>query len=100
MERGLEEHYFLRPSTWKVQSTSEVRYYTARELQRHGSWEIGITLGVFAQTFGAKALLDWISHWAFHDYNQARILNDDVVRLNYAYEHTDYARWHTEIVDF
>ena len=28
-----------------------------------------------------------------------KILNDDVVRLYYAHERTDYAPWHTEIMD-
>lgn len=93
LERGLQEHYFLQPSTPEVRSTKEVRYYTARDLQRHDPWEIGITLGVFAQKFGARAPLDWISHRLFRDCVRAKILNDDVVRLNYAHEHTG-------IVDF
>ena len=37
MKRELQEHCFLQPST------AEVRRYTARELQRHGPWEISVT---------------------------------------------------------
>jgi len=87
MKRGLQEHCLLQPSTL------EVRRYTARELQRHDPWEIGITLGVFAQKFGARAPLTWISHQLFYDCVRAKIVDDDVVRLNYKHGHT-------EIVDF
>lgn len=87
MKRELQEHCFLKPST------TEVRCYTARELQRHGPWEIGVTLGFFARKFGARAPLNWVSHQLFHDCVRAKIIDDDVVRLKY--EHG-----HTEIVDF
>jgi len=87
MKRELQEYYFLRPST------AEVRDCTARELQRHGPWEIGVTLGFFARKFGVRAPLNWVSHQLFHDCVRAKIVDDDVVRLNYAYGHT-------EIVDF
>jgi hypothetical protein len=94
IERGLRERRFLQSST------AEVRRYTAKELRQQGPWEIGVTLGFFARRFGARAPLDWISHQLFRDCVQAKILNDDVVRLNYAHKHTDYTPWHTEIVDF
>ena len=87
MKRGLQEHCFLQPST------EEVRRYTTRELQRHGPWEIGVTLGFFARKFGARGPLNWVSHQIFHDCVRAKIMDDDVVRLNYAHGHT-------EIVDF
>ncbi|KAL2060620.1 hypothetical protein VTL71DRAFT_9261 [Oculimacula yallundae] len=69
IERGLQEHYFVWPSTWEAQC------YIARKFQRHDPWEIGITLGAFARKFGARAPM--------------KILNDDVVRLYYAYKHTE-----------
>ncbi|KAL9105178.1 MAG: hypothetical protein Q9227_009591 [Pyrenula ochraceoflavens] len=87
MKRELEEHCFLQPST------AEVRCSTARELQRHDPWDIGVTLGLFARKFGARAPLDWVSHQLFHDCVRAKIVDDDVVRLSYAHGHT-------EIVDF
>jgi hypothetical protein len=87
MKRKLQEHWVSRTSTM------EVRRYIARELQRNGPWEIGITLGVFAQTFGARAPVDWISHQIFHDCIRAKIVDDNVVRLNYRHGHT-------EMVDF
>lgn len=87
MKRGLQKDCFLLPST------AEVRYYTARGFQRRDPWDIGVTLGFFAQKFGARAPLDWVSHRLFHDCVRAKILDDDIVRLNYA--HGD-----TEIVDF
>lgn len=93
MERGLQERYFLLPYTREVRSTKEVRCYTAREFQRHGPLEIGVTLGFFAQKFGARAPLNWISHQLFHDCVRAKIVDDDVVRLKYAHEQS-------EIVDF
>lgn len=94
MERRLQERRILLPST------AEVRRYIAKELQQQSPWEIGVTLGFFVRKFGARAPLDWISHQLFRNYIQAKILNDDVVRLNYIHEHTDYAPWYTEIVDF
>ncbi|KAL8882607.1 MAG: hypothetical protein Q9215_004064 [Flavoplaca cf. flavocitrina] len=87
MKRELQEHCFLQPST------AEARCYIARELQRHGPWEIGVTLGSFARKFGAGAPLNWVSHQLFHDCVWAKMMDDDTVRLNY--EHG-----HTEIVDF
>ncbi len=87
MKRELQEHCFLQ------RSTAGVRCYTASELQRHGPWEIGVTLGFFARKFGARAPLNWVSHQLFHDCVRAKIVDDDVVRLNYAHGHT-------EIVDF
>lgn len=87
IKRNFQEHYFLQPST------AEVRCYTARELQRYGPWEIGVTLGFFAQIFGARAPLNWVSHQLFYDCVRAKILDDDVIRLNYAHGHT-------KIVDF
>ncbi|PMD43676.1 hypothetical protein L207DRAFT_631740 [Hyaloscypha variabilis F] len=87
MSRGLQEHLFSN------RSTMEARCSTAEELQQQGPWEIGITLGLFARKFGARAPLDWISHQLFHDCVRAKIMSDDVVRLYYT--HGD-----TEIVDF
>lgn len=88
IERGLQERHFLQPM-----STVEVRRYIAKKLQQQSPWEIGLALGCFARTFGARAPLDWISHQLFHDCVHAKILNEDVVRLNYAYGYT-------KIVDF
>jgi hypothetical protein len=87
MERGLRERRFLQPST------AEVRRYTAKEFQQQGPWEIGVTLGLFAQKFGARAPLNWISHQLFHDCVRAEIVDDDVVRLGYVHGQS-------EIVDF
>ena len=87
MKRGLREHCLLQPDTEKV------RRYNARELQGHDPWEIGGTLGFFARKFGARAPLNWVSHQLFHDCVRAKIVNDDVVRL-------DYVHGDTEIVDF
>ncbi|KAL8669126.1 MAG: hypothetical protein Q9168_006266 [Polycauliona sp. 1 TL-2023] len=85
--RGLQEHCLSQSST------AEVRCYIARELQRHGPWEIGVTLGFFARKFGARAPLNWVSHQLFHDCVWAKVMDDDTVRLNYDHGHT-------EIVDF
>lgn len=93
MNRGLQERHFYQSSTKEVRSTMEARRYTARKFQRLDPWEIGIALGIFAQKFGARAPLDWVSHQLFYDCVQAKILNDDVVRLT-------YAPWRTQIVDF
>jgi len=87
MNRRLQERYLLESSTGKV------RQYFAREFQRLDSFEIGLTLGVFAQMFGARAPLHWISYQLFDDCVRSNILDDDVVRLHYAHNHT-------KIVDF
>lgn len=54
---------------------------------------MGITRGFFARKFGARAPLNWISYQLFYDCVRAKIVNDDVVKLNYAHGHS-------EIVDF
>jgi hypothetical protein len=87
MKRELQEHCFEQPSTMKV------RKCIAKEFQRHSPWEIGVSLGIFARKFGARAPLDWISHQLFHDCLRATIKRDDVVELRYAYGCT-------EVVDF
>lgn len=82
MKRGLQRHSFLQPST------KEVRCHIARQLQQHDPWEIGITLGLFAQKFGARAPLHWISHQLFRDCTWVNIEDGDVV-LNYTHGHTE-----------
>ena len=94
MKRKLREDWLLQPST------AEGRRSTARELQGHSPWEIGVTLGFFARKFGARAPLNWVSYQLFHDCVRAKILDDDVIRLTYAHEYTEtYAYEYTEIVD-
>ena len=83
MKRELQEDWFLQPST------EEGRRYTARELQRQGPWEIGVTLGFFARKFGARAPLNWVSYRLFHDCVGAEILYDDVIKLTYTHEYTE-----------
>jgi len=78
--RGLQARLFQHPS-------AEARGYTARELQQQDPWEIGVTLGLFARKFGARAPVNWISHQLFHDCVRAKILYDDMVRLKYAHGH-------------
>ena len=83
IERGLQEHCFLQSDT------AEVRRCMAREFHRQDSWEIGVSLGLFARKFGARSPLKWISHQLFHDCVWTRIVNDDVVRLHYAHGHIE-----------
>jgi hypothetical protein len=91
IDRGLQLHHLFQPTT------AEIRWYTAKEFQHaislDGPWDVGVSLGRFARNFGARAPLNWIAHQLFHDCVWAEIVVDDVVRLNYAHEHT-------EIVDF
>ena len=82
MKRGLQDYWFSQPDT------AEVRRYIARDLQRHDPWEIGVILGFFARNFGARAPLNWVSYQLFHDCVLVKIVDDDVVRLNYAHGHT------------
>ena len=83
MKRKLLKHWFLQPSI------AEARRYTAKEPQQADSWEIGVTLGLFARKFGARAPLNWISHQLFHYCVRVKIVTDDVVRLHYAHGHTE-----------
>ncbi|KAF4625595.1 hypothetical protein G7Y89_g12571 [Cudoniella acicularis] len=78
MRRGLRERHFLQLTT------AEVRRSTAKEFQQSDPWEIGVALGVFAKTFGARAPLNWVSHELFHDCVWVKIIDDDVARLKYA----------------
>lgn len=72
---------------------AKVRRYIAKEFQRHGFWKIDVILNVFARKFEVKTLLNWVFHQFFNDCIWAKIVNDDVIRLNYAHEHV-------EIIDF
>jgi hypothetical protein len=83
MDRGIQQRYFLQPST------AEVRRCTAERLQRtillDGPWETGVGLGYFARNFGARAPLNWISHQLFQDCVSTEIVADDLARLTYKY---------------
>ncbi|OBT51809.1 hypothetical protein VE04_08748 [Pseudogymnoascus sp. 24MN13] len=96
--RGLQEHYFIQlvtlkvprtckvRRTRKVRSTLEARQHTAKQLHHHDPYKTGITLGLFARKFGARAPLNWISHQLFYDCVWTKIVSDDVVRINFAHE--------------
>ena len=83
IERGLQEHNFVQPST------QEVRCCISRQLLQLHPWEIGVTLGSFARKFGARAPLNWVSHQLFRDCVSANIISDDRPRLYYAHGHTE-----------
>ena len=78
LDRGFQDQYFRISA-----STSEVLYHIARRFQfcRHDPYQVGIALGTFAQKFGARAPLDWISHQLFHDCMDTETLSDDIVKL-------------------
>ena len=78
LDRGFQDQYFRI-----LASTSEVLYHIARRFQfcRHDPYQVGIALGTFAQKFGARAPLDWISHQLFHDCMDTETLSDDIVKL-------------------
>ncbi|KFY44824.1 hypothetical protein V495_03256 [Pseudogymnoascus sp. VKM F-4514 (FW-929)] len=88
--QGIQGHNFLQ------MSTKDERSYIAGNFQQQDPWDIGSTLGVFAQKFGVRAPIDWISHQLFKDCVKAKFENikrQDIVRLYYRHGHTD-------IVDF
>ena len=88
MNRGLQAGWFSQPSTM------DVRRCIAREFRQLYPWEIGLTLGFFAKSFGARVPLNWISHRLWRDSVGVRDVDDEVVvRLYYAHGCTD-------IVDF
>lgn len=105
LDRGFQDQYFR-----VLKSTSEVLYHIAQQfkLRRHDPYGIGITLGTFAQKFGARAPLDWISHQLFDDCMDAETLNHEIVKLSYGpqevYDDNTSGRKHdsrfTEIVGF
>ena len=82
LERGLPELYFIQ------KSTKEVRRYHAIQFQQQSPWEIGVTLGVFAKKFGARAPLKWVAYQLFHDCVRVRVLDDDVIEHKYAHRDT------------
>jgi hypothetical protein len=85
---GLKKDDLFKPST------AEVRCYNAEQLQQPNPCEIGYALGCFAQAFGARAPLNWISHQLFYDCVWTKIVGDDEVRIRFAHEER------TKIVDF
>jgi hypothetical protein len=91
MNRGLR----VNPKDW---STKQLRASMAREFERCSSYgdELGITLGLFAQKFGARAPLEWIAYQWYDDCVEARFdSSSDTVELYYA-----HGRSHTVWADF
>ena len=91
MDRGLRwERFFPSGPELQPLSTARLRCCISRDLQHAGrGWEVGVYLGCFARNFGARAPLDWISHQLFYDCVWTRIVDDDVVRLNYADKYSE-----------
>jgi hypothetical protein len=95
MDRGLKWEKYLIQGGRELQllSTAELRSCIARDLQParpwYGSWEIGVRLAGFARKFGARAPLDWIAYRLFYDCVRRKIVDEDVIRVNYAHGHSE-----------
>lgn len=90
MDRGLEWGQYLIQDGTEPQyvSTADLRCCIAENLQsRYGPWDVGVYLGFFGKTFGARAPIDWIAHQLFYDCVQTQLVEEDVVRLTYAHGH-------------
>lgn len=102
MDRGLHWKKYLYPygRGSKSLSTEELRCCIARDLWpaslQYDAWEIGISLGSFARTFGARAPLNWISHQLFYDCIHTRIDCEHRVELTYTNGNSKFA----DSVDF
>jgi hypothetical protein len=90
--RGLSEDRFSKSPTKIIQSS------IAKDLRLQGPWEIGVSLGSFAQNFGARAPLEWISHQLFYDCVWTKSVDDKMIALRYAdqdvIEYEDFEFWH------
>ena len=82
-DRGLIQEWFDQPSTLHV------RCCIAAQLEGQCAWEFGVTLGLIAKLFGARAPVDWIAHRVLDDCVKSKILCDDYVELRYPVEAED-----------
>jgi hypothetical protein len=95
MDRGLKWGKYLIQGGRELQllSTAELRSCIARDLQParpwYGPWGIGVRLAGFARKFGARAPLDWIAYRLFYDCVRRKIVDEDVIRVNYAHGHSE-----------
>jgi len=79
----------LQVNDFSQENTRGLRHDLAIKIQESDPWEIGLMLGCFARTFGARAPIDWISWQIFYDCVRAEILADDVVELCYIHGHVE-----------
>jgi hypothetical protein len=85
MDRGLR----VDPEDW---STRQLRASMAREFEQsthHGPFDIGINLGYFSQTFGARAPLEWIAYQWYYDCVRRGFESSYVAKLRYAHGRTE-----------
>ncbi|KFX88766.1 hypothetical protein O988_08912 [Pseudogymnoascus sp. VKM F-3808] len=80
VDRGLRQEDFCKSNT------AEVRYNLAKTFQRNDAWDIGVSLGAFAKTFGARAPVNWIAHQLFYDCARSNIVYEDEVEFWYKYK--------------
>ncbi|KAJ9130179.1 hypothetical protein NKR23_g12317 [Pleurostoma richardsiae] len=91
MDRGLEweQHFAEKPLS--TASLLDVIAWDLLSAERgYDPWDIGVRLGYFARTFGARAPVDWIAHQLFYDCARPKIVYEDVVRLYYDYDTVDF----------
>ncbi|KAH8911991.1 hypothetical protein BR93DRAFT_42202 [Coniochaeta sp. PMI_546] len=95
MDRGLdwEEYIAQCDTTSEHLPTRDIRDAIARDLHpadpSAGPCDLGIYLGLFAKTFGARAPLDWIAHQLFHDCVWTRVVREHEMILKYAHGPTE-----------
>ena len=74
-------------------TTEELRHCIAEELgplgPYNGGWVIGIYVGSFARTFGARAPLNWIARQLFDDCVRTKLIDEDSARLKFAHGHCE-----------
>lgn len=88
MGRGLDwKTYSSKNASGKrsLLSTSEIEASIAHHFPRGDwgidPWEIGLEAGFFAETFGARAPLDWTAHQFFYDCARPHELAKGVIQL-------------------
>lgn len=85
MSRGLDWTRYLSRGNIR---TEEIRFEMVDRLTSSDAVDIGMSLGCFAQFFGARAPLDWIAHQLYYDCFRPKIIIDDMVILK-IYNHDD-----------
>lgn len=76
--RGLPQDSF---SEFYIEATKRD---IVKDFRTMDPWEMGVSFGSFAQKFGARAPLEWISYRLFYDCVRMKIVGDDLLELRYA----------------
>lgn len=80
MDRGLLQDSYIEGFSvdHRLPSTSALKSAIGEQFENSFPWEVGMSLGYFAQRFGARAPVRWIALQLFHDCARWSFVEDQV----------------------